>query len=265
MSEEEIAPPSGFSIDPSTWVEPKQTFPGKIIVSAMRWSDEKYNQATEFRPALPRPVAQWDVRVQCLDRMYLLPDGSQAEVIRYGGIDLQKWSARDEAIVPIHAGFQKETLITGEWKRVFGTTEPPEILVGKFAEFEFYPAKRGARGRIMTNVLIPTAVLPPDFTFAGDVELIQVTREQQESRGTDAEATTEASTTPEAPAEEVAEQLVNFLVGQKADNAAAIIGALPDTLRTQSVLGGIASGDLLKELVDQKRITVGSDQVIAKV
>lgn len=265
---EEVAPPSGFSIDPSTWVEPKQTFPGKIIVSRVRWSDEKYNQATEFRPALPRAVAQWDVRVQCLDRMYLLPDGSQAEVVRYGGVDLEKWSSRDEAIVPIHAGFAKETFVTAEWKRVFGTTEPPESLVGKFAEFEFYAAKRmGGRGRIAKNILVPTAVLTPDYTFTGDVELIQVTREQEarDGEGTGAEAPTD--TEAQLSDEETTRVLVDFLVGRNVagDNAAAgLIGALPTTLRTQAVLGGIASGDLVKELVDQNRITVGADGVAAK-
>ena len=259
----------GVSIDPATWTDPKQTFPGTIEVSTYRWASDDYRKATEFRPAITDPVPQWDVRVRRLDAKLVLPDGQQADAIRYGGIDLKKWSNADEALVKISSRFAKEWFIVNQWKSVFGKIEPPDLLVGRKAMFDFFPSK-GFGGPIPArNVLVPVTVLPPEYEYTGDVRLI-VVRER-------AEAGAEAAGTPEGQAaeapggaaslvlddEEAKNRLVNeFLPGQNRNRLADIIQVLPPELRGQRILGELATGALIDELVAAGRIQVAPDGTI---
>src|SRR3989304_44466 len=110
----------GVSIEPGTWVEPKQTFPGIVVVSRYRLASDEYKKATQFRPAIADPLPQWEFRVERLDARLLLPDGSQAPAIRYGGVDLRKWSNREQALVPISSAYAKEWFIVNESRKVFG-------------------------------------------------------------------------------------------------------------------------------------------------
>ena len=282
----QAAGPQGFSIDPASWVEPKESFPGQVLVSAYRWSDPKYldgvvarivkdsagteqakspEQVLEGLAAvnpdhLPM-IPQWDLRVKRLDTILQLPDGSQADAIRYGGYDLVKWSNRDGAFVQINLNYGKESFIGGQWKKIAGTTEPPSVLEGKFFNFDFYPNKKFGGAMPAKRVLVPTQVLPPNFTYSGEVNTIVVP-----DRGDGAEAAAE-STESAAPGvstltgDKADDALCAFLIANSCDtsNSAGILTELPAELRGPDVLGGIANGDIVKRLESEGKIAIAAD------
>lgn len=287
MTEETVEGPQGFSIDPASWEEPKETFSGLVLVSTYRWSDEKYldgiiarivndsagteqarsaEQVLEMLAAvnpqhIPQ-IPQWDLRVKKLDTILQLPDGSQADAVRYGGYDLVVWSNRDNTWQQTNPNIGKAALIGTQWKQIAGTTEPPSVLEGKFFNFEFYPTKRlGGTGMPAKKVLLPTSVLPPNFTYTGEVNTIVVP-----DRGNGAEAAaenTEAATPgTETLSGEVADvALATFLIANSCDtsNAAGILTELPAELRSPEVLGGIASGEIVKRLESEGKIAIAAD------
>ena len=291
MTEEEkddavVEGPQGFSIDPESWVEPKESFPGKVLVSAYRWSDPKYldgvvgrivkdsagteqakspeqvlEQLAAVNPQHVPQIPQWDLRVKRLDTILQLADGSQADAIRYGGYDLVKWSNRDNAFVQINLNYGKESFIGGQWKKIAGTTEPPSVLENKFFNFDFYPNKRFGGSMPAKRVLVPTGVLPPNFTFSGEVNTIVVP-----DRGDGAEAAAE-STESAAPGtatltgDEADAALSAFLIANACDtsNSAGILTELPAELRGPDVLGGIASGEIVKRLESEGKIAIAAD------
>jgi len=251
----------GVSVDPATWVDPKETFPGIIEVSRKRWASDEYKKETEFRPAITDPLPQWDIRVRRLDAELVLPDGSKVPAIRYGGIDLKKYSAREQALVPISSRFPKEYWIANEWKRVFGKIEPTETLEGKYAMFDFYPSKSFGGSMPARNVLVPVSVLPPDYQYTGEVRLITV-RERAETEGA-TEATTPSATEPELSADEAQTALLPYLVGKNRNDPASIITSLPPELRLAGILTSLATGDLIKDLQAAGTIEVATDGTIS--
>ena len=286
--EQAVEGPQGFSIDPESWVEPKESFPGKVLVSAYRWSDPKYldgvvgrivkdSAGTEqakspeqvleglaaVNPQHIPQIPQWDLRVKRLDTILQLPDGSQADAIRYGGYDLVKWSNRDGAFVQINLNYGKESFIGGQWKKIAGTTEPPSVLEGKFFNFDFYPNKRFGGSMPAKRVLVPTQVLPPNFTYSGEVNTIVVP-----DRGDGAAAA--ENTESAAPGvttlsgDEANAALCAFLIANNCDtsNSAGILTELPAELRGPDVLGGIANGELVKRLESEGKIAIAADSTV---
>ena len=255
----------GVSIEPGTWVEPKQTFPGIVVVSRYRLASDKYKEATQFRPAIADDLPQWEFNIERLDAKLLLPDGSQAPAIRYGGIDLRKWSNRESTLVPISSAYAKEWFVVSENKRVFGKLEPPEALVGKKAVFDFFPTKSFGGSIPSRNVLVPTELLSPDYEFTGDVQIIQVrAREGDEARSDD--ASSDAGTpTPAATPEPTDAEVLPHLAGKSTSDPAGIITALPAELRSAKVLNGIATGTLFEALKAAGKIAVADDGTISLV
>jgi len=259
---------SSVSIDPATWEEPKQTFPGLVVESQYRLADENYKKATQFRPAITEPLPQWSCRVKRLDAILELPDGSRADAIRYGGIDLKRWSREESRLVNISARYPKEFEISSEWKRVFGQTQPPEILQGRMAMFDFYPSKMYAGGRFAaSNVLLPVSVLPPDYQYTGEVRVIKVPEKPTDGAAGDGAPVPGPASGPALSEDQALDVLVaNVLPGQRANQVAAIIGSLPPELRSfNSIMEGLASGRLIPRLQSEGRITVATDGTISSV
>lgn len=277
-------PVEGFSIDPSTWVEPKESFPGFVQVSDYRWCNQKYldgvvtriaGQARitqeavldSLRAVNPTKVAlipQWDLRVKRLDTILQLPDGQQVDAIRYGGYDMVKWNNVQNAFVPINPNYGKEAFISGEWKRIAGQTEPPTVLAGKFFSFDWWPAKRFGGSMPAKRVLVPTGVLPPTFEYTGDVRIIQVPDrgDEQSAGGTD--AATPAATASLLSEEEAINKLVSeILPGTNSKQAGALLQALTPDMRVNTVMEGVATGTLVKKLAAEGRIVVAADGMIS--
>jgi hypothetical protein len=286
-TEEQLAevPVEGFSIDPSTWVEPKESFPGYVAVSDYRWCNQKYldgvvtriaGQARitqeavldSLRAVNPTKVAlipQWDLRVKRLDTVLQLPDGSQVDAIRYGGYDMVKWNNVQNAFVPINPNDGKEAFISGEWKRIAGQTEPPTLLAEKFFNFDWWPAKRFGGSMPAKRVLVPTGVLPPDFTFTGEVRIIQVP-----DRGDGQESTSGATSGGAAPAanllsleDAVSKLVTDILPGTNNKQMGALVQALTPDMRSREILEGVATGALVKKLEAEGRIVVAADGTIS--
>ena len=283
----QVERPVGFTIDPESWVEPKESFPGKVLVSAYRWSDPKYldgvvgrivkdsagteqakspeqvlEQLAAVNPQHVPQIPQWDLRVKRLDTILQLPDGSAADAIRYGGYDLVKWSNRDGSWVQINLNYGKEAFIGGQWKKIAGTTEPPSVLEEKFFNFEWYPNKRFGGSMPAKRVLVPTSVLPPNFTFDGEVNTIVV---PDRGDSVEAESTQVAATgTATLSGDEADVALAAFLIANQCDtsNSAGILTELPAELRGPDVLGGIASGEIVKRLESEGKIAIAADSTV---
>ena len=257
-------PPIG--INPDAWVEPFETWPAEVIVSAYRECDEKYMVATEFRPALERPVWQWDLRVRRLDARFQLLDGSSADVVKYGGYDLERYNGRSGQIETINLRSNKEALISNAWIKAFTTIEPPEVLVGKKAMFEFYPSKRVGRN-VAKNILIPVLALAPDYVFPGEVEIfVQKTPlDEGAAIGGSSTGATEApaiTTTEVLRTAEAISALVPFLNGVNRATIASIVPSLPANVRTGEVLQGLIDGSIVTQLSNEGRITVDAAGLI---
>ena len=259
-------PPGVPGADPRGWIEPKETFPGKVIASAYRLCDEKYMEPNQFRTQrLPRQIWQWDLRIERLDAVYQLPDGSQVPVVRYGGYDLERFNTRTGEIEPTNLRANKEVLIGGAWVACFGSIEPPEQLVGRMAEFEFYPSKKLQRN-VAKNVLLPLRALTPDYTFVGDKQVFVVTREAQDARGQESGQaagvpTQQASTI--LSAEAALAQVPSLLHGKNRNNLSELISSLPNDVRRGDIVDGIISGKLIEQLAQDGLITIGADGALA--
>lgn len=257
---------AGVSIDPATWEDPKQTFPGVVEVSHYRYASDEYRAATQFRSAIPDPLPQWDLRVRRLDAVLLLPDGSQVAAFRYGGIDLKKWVEREHRLVLVSSRFPKEWFIASEWKRVFGQVSPPENLVGRKAIFDFYPTKGFGGSMPARNVLVPVQVLPPDYEFTGETQIIPV-REKGDDGSTPATVSVapsdeDASASGTVPA---SFDLVAFLTGKNRNDPATIISSLPVDLRQPGIVSGLATGSLIDALSKDGQISIADDGTITAV
>ena len=249
-------PITGVNIDPASWEDPKESFPGRIVLSQYRWADEKYRAETEFRPALP-PFEQWALQVERLDARGVTPEGAEVPLTRYGGADLKKWDKQNEKLVPLSSRNAKEWFIVNEFKRVFGTIHPPEVLEGKIAMFDFYETKSFSGRFTARNILVPTTILSPDYQFTGEVRLIQFRNRDEDEDTGPTQAVTGMSN------EEAESQLAKILPGMSKGNTVSIIQALSPELRTPYVLEGVASGTLIEKLIQSGKLTVNGDNVLA--
>jgi hypothetical protein len=260
---------SGISIDPATWEDPKQTFPGEIITSEFRLATEEYRAETEYRPAIAEDLPQWDLRIKRLDAVRVELDGSHADVVYYGGIDMVRHNARVNegrgGLVPISSRYPKEWEITNAHKKVFGTVQPPAVLVGKLAMFDFYQTK--AYGTVTAKrVLLPVSVLPPDWTFDGE-RIVFTARERDEDAPVDSgegapSAGGSVNLLPETEALALIPAAIN---GQKKDDVAGVIAAIPQHARLPNIVNGVATQELFKELEAAGEITINGDGVIEAV
>ena len=259
----------GFSLD-SPIEDPKISFPGLIVVSEYRLASERFKEATDFRPQITGEIPQWDIAVKRLDAIRQGLDGSQRDALYpYGpsdlrAVSLKKWSAREQALVRFTSRHPREHLMVTEFKRLFGTIEPPEGLVGKLAMFDFWPEKRAGRVSVR-NVLTPTSILPPDYKYVGEITTLLDrewnTEEQAVNGGVDpVEPTTRAALTE---AEALSRLLSNgVLQGKKKDDIPGIIAAMPAELRIPPIMTPLALGQLIPKLEKDGLIEITAEDTI---
>jgi hypothetical protein len=187
-------------LDPQSWEEPKETFPVEVVVSEIRWSDPRYNQATPFRPAFPyrgpgygpegNSIQQWDLRLKRLDAVYVLQDGTEAPVILYSTCDLEKFDPRTGTFRPLRRGPGKEQMIIEAWTRIVGplvAAPGPARLVGYKVMVERYREKQITPDFRAKNVILPVELLPPDYQYTGQLTKIAVRSEENVAAASGAE------------------------------------------------------------------------------
>ncbi len=182
MTETAVADLEGFDVsvfDPSTWKEPVELIPVRVVKSRPRWSDPKYNKATEFRPAFPNrgkgpegdSIMQWEFNLERLDADYALLDGTTAPVVLYAGIDLEKYSKNRQGQYELHTvmkGRSKEALVINAWTKAAGALMPdPSRLEGQLWEVEYFRQKEMAPNFFAKDVCLPKQPLAPTYEFTG--------------------------------------------------------------------------------------------------
>ncbi len=233
---------------PGSWEEPKEEFPARIKVFSIRWSDPKYNAATEFRPAFPmrkhtqadgsvvehNSIQQLDIQLERLDAVYVHEDGSPftlldgstaptVPVVVYAGVDLEKLNQKQMTISPLKKTHGKEQFVIAGWTKVYGALAPDtERLVGQMVQviryrekdFQGYPAK---------NVIVPSAQLAPTFVYTGDVQKFKANRDVNDAAVASAASAGLSGGASLSPTE-AAEKIGAFLKG------AGITDPAPETL-----------------------------------
>lgn len=257
-----------FSLDPATWEDPKETFPGEITASSFRLASEEYRVKTQFRPAITEELPQWDLRVKRLDAVRTELDGSQSDVYYYGGVDLKVFNPKANngagGLAPLSSRNQKSWSIINAHKQVFGTIQPPESLVGKIATFDFFRTK--AYGTVTARrVLLPTAVLPPDFTFVGD-KITFIARERDDDPATEGgDAVPEGGTAGLLGIDEAMGLIPNAIAGQNTNDVAGVIGAIPQNARLPDIVNRVATQDLQKDLAASGAIVIDESSGVISV
>lgn len=181
---------------PSTWETPKEEIPVKVVMFRKRWSSPEYNAPNKFR-TVPLPmrkhqladgtvvehnsIQQFDIRLQRLDAIYVhedgspftLPDGSTAPtapVIMYATIDLEKFDQKNGVVKPLQKTTGKEQYQIKAWTEKLGQLVPNSerfegmnLVITRYRELEI------SKGFPATNIIVPKEILPPTYTFTGEV------------------------------------------------------------------------------------------------
>jgi len=258
-------------LDPNALEEPKESFPALVKVSTLRWSDARYNAATSFRQAFPfrgaghgpegNSIQQWDLQLERLDAVYYHEDGSPFQsktggaatqtvpVIVYAGIDLEKMD-KNGVVKGIQKTRGKEPFVLGAWSKVAGALVPdPSVLVGKMFMVDRFREKEISPTFFAKNIVIPTEVLSPTYTFTGTVLRFKAGREET-SDGAVSTAVASGGAVDKGAA---ASAIVTFLAAKNIDanKADVTILGLPDfpaSARIEPFLTAIATGKLADTL-----------------
>jgi len=248
------------TVDPSTWLTTSEKFPGVIVESYYRDANEAYKEANTFRPKVDR-IAQWYIRVQRMDAIVDMPDGSQhPAMVRFWSVDLEKYDERKKAMIPIGPQFKKEYEIITEFNEKFDVGHDVEALVGRKAMFEFWPKKKMSSGRIADNVLLPLEVLNDDYVFTGEIRHF-------EGRNYDDDGTSDAvsgeNLASAISSVEADDALANWYVGQTVEGAQSKVGELPTAL-IEAQAGDVASGGAAARLISAGILVQQPDGTLAK-
>ena len=247
------------TIHPDTWIAPSETFPGEIVESYYRDANDGYKAANTFRPAQER-IAQWYIRVKRLDAVVDMPDGSQKDAMaRFWSIDLEKYDQRKKTMVPVGPQFRKEYEIITEFNKVFDAGHDVESLVGKKAMFEFWPKKKMASGRVADNVLIPTSVLEPTYTFDGEVQHFEGRDDYDDDTSTN--ATSGDNLAGAINSAEADQALAKWYVGQTVEQAQSQVQNMPTELINDHA-GDVASGSAAARLISSGLLAQTSDGIL---
>lgn len=181
MTEQTATPEFNVSaLDPATWEEPKELIPVEIVKSEYRWSDAKYNAATAFRAALPRPIQQWNLELKRLDAEFALLDGTRADVIMYAGADLEKLQ-KDGTLAKIMRTRGKENYVVSAWTQHVGVAnlvpDPSKIVGMKLMVARYREKDITGNGFFAKNVIVPVETLAPTYTYTGDKHIFQQKRQ----------------------------------------------------------------------------------------
>jgi len=215
-------------LDPKSWEEPRELIPVRVSVSRFRWSDPKYNEATDFRPAFPHTgngptgnsIQQWDFQLERLDAVYVNEDGShfvdangkdigaEIPVKVYAGVDLQKLD-KEGVVRNVQKTRGKEQLIVSGWTKALGSLIPPERLEGMLFMVEHFREKEINNGFFAKNVNLPVETLAPTYVFTGQVQRFKANKRIDVDTGTSGTPT--AATVDSATLEEAAVLIGKFL------------------------------------------------------
>ena len=255
---------------PGSWEEPKEEFPAKIVVFEVRWSDPKYNGATEFRVAFPmrkhtqadgsvvehNSIQQLDIQLQRLDAVYVHEDGSPftlkdgttaptAPVIVYGGVDLEKFDAKQGIVRPLKKTHGKEQFVIKGWTEKYGALFPDtgrlvgqNVMITRYREKEFngYPAK---------NVVVPKDLLPPTYVYTGEVQKFKASKDVNDAAVATA-ASAGLTAGPALSKEEAAKKIGAFLQAQGITNPgpeALGLAGFPVDARVEPFISAFAMGN----------------------
>jgi len=249
MTDEETLLSPDILLDPATWAESYEEFPGKVIECRFRPSGEKYNETL----GLMRPIKQWQVIVERLDAIYDLPDGTTAPVRVYLTIDLERQVGQGPN-ARIVASLKKDTeskgtFCVGAWiKAGFDIGRDPSTAEGTVAMFRRWRSKQFGT-LTAKNLLIPTEKLPAGYSYEGEISRFVV----QQS-----ETLEEAA----APAAVNFEDVAAKLVGQPADDPDVALLSDPVFAGNASLKTALVSGKPVTDLQEKGLITV-DDGVIA--
>jgi hypothetical protein len=266
-------------LDLSTWEVPKEIFPGEVVEAGLRWSSPEYNAATENRPAFPyrgpgygpegNSIQQLVLNIKRLDAVYVLPDGAEAPVIVYAGVDLERYDRKTGQIVRPTKTRSKAMIVLSGWTRVVGPLVPnPERLKGMKLEFERYREYDLGNNFTAKNVVLPVKALDPTFTYTGEVLRIKVTREDSiENAEVISALNANGPASTLAPIGEAAAAIAGFLRGRSADSLNAAILSdpnFPASARREPFISAFASGTVLKVLAENGvSLTVSDDGFIS--
>jgi hypothetical protein len=275
-----VSPEAAFNLglmNPEALEEPKETFPVKVLRSRLRWSSPEYNAANSFRQAFPHrgpgygpegnSIQQWALVLERQDAVYYHEDGSPFEVrdadnkptgqtaqtvpvIVYAGIDLEKMD-KNGVIKGIMKTRGKEPYVLGAWTKSAGSLTPDaSVIEGRFFTVERFREKEIAPGFFAKNIVVPVAVLPPTFTYTGEVQRFKANREANDaSVGEAVAAGASASVSKEAAAAAIA----SFLAEKGIDPGSADVTVLglpdfPKEARIEPFMTAAATGNLAATL-----------------
>lgn len=243
------------ALDPSTWEEPRELIPVEVVKSEYRWSDAKYNAATAFRAALPRPIQQWNLELKRLDAEYALLDGTRADVIMYAGVDLEKLQ-KDGTLTKIMRTRGKENYVVSAWTQHVGVAklvpDPAGIVGMKFMVARYREKDITGNGFYAKNVIVPVETLPPTYTYTGDKHIFQQRRQDDVNDGEVRSAASAGFTnTPSVSKDEAARMIADFLKENGITNLdASVLGhpSFPAAARIEPFISAFATGNIVETL-----------------
>lgn len=239
---------AGVSADPADWEEPRQEFPGEVIVSRYRWASEEYRRAFNIKAPPEVQIPQWECQVKNLSAQYA--DGNP--VISYWTPDVKQWDEREKRLTGFSSA-SKNFTTNEKWKKVFGAIHPPENLIGKKAMFAFYSSMSMGRGRVATRVLFPISPLDDDYTFTGELRIIEPRAREDGGDGAVATPGTPSSaiTHEEALEKVITEYLPGKAVGE---TPIQLVQKLPAELRISSVMKELSTPSFVTDLLKEGKL-----------
>ena len=172
-----------ISLDPTKWVEPKETFIARLAVCQYSDTDQSKTSPangevtfTEYL-GLPRPKRQWRVVWERLDAVFVNKDtGERTPVKRYMTIDLERYDEKTRTWSAVPKGNNKAFFTINKWSEKKVLLHPkPEANEGMVMEVEFLRSKMFG-GNTAKDIGYPVRVLAlpgQAFEYRGEVEEIE--------------------------------------------------------------------------------------------
>ena len=269
-------PDAGFNLsllDPSSYEEPKELIPCRIVTSQFRWSAPEYNKASEFRAAFPNrgngpdgcSIQQWDLQLERLDAVFVHEDGStfvdndgkdlglEIPVKIYAGVDLEKMDKKTGVVHPLAKTRGKEPMVVNAWTKMYGSLVPdPSKLEGQFVMVERYREKEIAPNFFAKNVTLPAEQLPPTYVYDGEVQKFKA---KVEGAGTSDGAVQQGAASAQGgiSSSDAAQLIVTFLKENQLTAESVDVAVLghpnfPADARVEPFTTAFATGTLTKVL-----------------
>jgi hypothetical protein len=244
-------------LDPGEWTEPTEEFPAKLVKCRRQTTDDATDRDgvtfTERR-GYPRPAQQFVATWERLDAVWDNDDGTVSPVKVYLSLDLERFIDGRFISMQLSRGNNKATYTLDMWKKGGVRLAPtPEANEGNVYMVTYLRSKMF--GTVAAKkISFPTAKLPDDYVFKGDVTHLKSTTT---SLNDSADAIEAESTTAAQAASFDEDELVGLLVGVKADAMTAFISEhkdIPAAVRLELV-----DGVPQKALIDAGKLAIDED------